>query len=72
MSNERAEEQRSQSNDNEDKTHAFHAFRHEIKFLRENEDQLHSQPMLSKLQRGECNDFWNEIKALNPKKESSP
>ena len=25
--------------------------------------------MLSKLQRGECNDFFKEIKALNPKKE---
>ena len=28
--------------------------------------------MLSKLQRGECNDFWKEIKALNPKKEFLP
>ena len=28
--------------------------------------------MLSKLRRGECNDFWKEIKALNPKKESLP
>ena len=27
------------------------AFRHEMKFLRENEDQLRSQSMLSKLQR---------------------
>ena len=45
------------------------AFRHEMEFLRENEDQLCSQSMLSKLQRGECNDFWKEIKALNPKKE---
>ena len=27
------------------------AFRHEIKFLRENEDQLRSQSMISKLQR---------------------
>ena len=26
--------------------------------------------MLSKLQRGECNDFWKEIKELNTKKES--
>ena len=43
-----------------------------LNFLRENEDQLHSQSMLSKLQRGECNDFWKEIKALNPKKESLP
>ena len=41
-----------------------------MKFLRENEDQLRSQSMLSKLQMGECNDFWKEIKALNPKKES--
>ena len=48
------------------------AFRHEMKFLRESEDQLHSQSMLSKLQRGECNDLWNEIKAQNPKKESLP
>ena len=43
-----------------------------MKFLRENEDQLHSQSMLSKLQWGECNDFWKEIKALNLKKESLP
>ena len=35
-----------------------------MKFLRENEDQLHSQSMLSNLWRGECNDFWKEIKAL--------
>ena len=35
------------------------------KFLRENEDQLRSQSLLSKLQRGKCNDFWKEIKALN-------
>ena len=41
-----------------------------MKFLRENEEQLSSQSMLSKLQRGECNDFWKKIKALNPKKES--
>ena len=47
-------------------------FRHKMKFLRENEDQLRSQSMLSKLQRGECNDFWKKIKALNPKKESLP
>ena len=43
-----------------------------MKFLRENEDQFRSQSMLSKLQRGECNDLWKEIKALNPKKESVP
>ena len=43
-----------------------------MNFLRENEDQLRSQSMHSKLQRGECNDFWKEIKALNPKKESMP
>ena len=42
----------------------------EITFLRENEDQLHSQSTPVKLQKGECNDFWKEIKALNPKKES--
>ena len=46
------------------------AFRQEIKFLRENEDQLGCWSMLSKLQRGECNDFWEKIKALNSKKES--
>ena len=43
-----------------------------MKFLRENEDELRSQSILSKLQRGECNDFWEEIKAHNPKKESLP
>ena len=48
------------------------AFRQEMKFLRENEDQLHSHLMPSKLQMGECNDFWKEIKALNSKKESLP
>ena len=48
------------------------AFRHEMKFLRENEDQLRSQSMLSKLQRRECNKFWNSIKALNSKKKSLP
>ena len=42
-----------------------------MKFLRENEDQLRSQSLLSKLQRGECNDFWKEIKKLNHK-ESLP
>ena len=52
------------------KCRARAAFRHEMKFLRENEDQLRSQSMLSKLQRGECNDFCKEIKALNSKKES--
>ena len=46
------------------------AFRHKMKFLRENQDQLRSQSMLSKLRRGECNDFWKEIKALKPKKKS--
>ena len=43
-----------------------------MKFLRENEDRLHSQSLLSKLQRGECNDFWKEMKALISKKESLP
>ena len=37
------------------KSMARAAFRHEMKFWRENEDQLHSQSMLSKLERGECN-----------------
>ena len=54
------------------KCRARAAFRHEMKLLKENEDQLRSQSMLSKLQRGECNDFWKEIKALNPKKECLP
>ena len=40
------------------KCRARTAFRHEMKFLRENEDQLRSQSMLSKHRRGECNDFW--------------
>ena len=43
-----------------------------MKFFRGNEDQLHSKSMLSKLQRGACNDFWKESKALNSKKESLP
>ena len=43
-----------------------------MKFWRENEDQLSSKSMLSKLHRRECNDFWKEIKALNSKKESLP
>ena len=54
------------------KCRARAAFRCEMKFLRDDEDQLCSQSMLSKLQRGECNDFWKEINALNPKKESVP
>ena len=41
------------------------AFRHEMIFLRDNENQLHAQSMLSKRQMEECNDFWKEIKALN-------
>ena len=48
------------------------AFRNELIFLRENEDQLRFQSMLSKVQRGECNDLWKEIKSLNPKKEFQP
>ena len=49
-------------------------FRYKMKYLRGmiNEDQLGSQSMLSKLQRGECNEFWIEIKALYPKKELLP
>ena len=54
------------------KCRARAAFRHEMKFLIENEDHIRSQSMLSKFQRGECNDFWKEIKALNSKKESLP
>ena len=41
-----------------------------MKYLKENEDKLRPQLMLSKLQIGECNAFCKEIKALNPKKES--
>ena len=41
------------------------AFGHEMKFLRENEYQLRSQSMLTKLRRGECDNVWKEIKALN-------
>ena len=54
------------------KCRARAAFRHEMKFLRENEDQFRFQSMLSKLRMGECNNFWKEIKALKPKKESLP
>ena len=39
------------------KCRARAAFRHEMQLLRENEDRLRSQSMLSKLRRGECNDF---------------
>ena len=56
----------------EPKGRARAAFRHEMKFLRENEDQLRSQSMLSKLRRGEWKDFWKEIKALKAKKKSLP
>ena len=41
-----------------------------MNFLRENDDQLRSQSMLVKLQRGECNDLWKEIKGLKSKKDS--
>ena len=54
------------------KCRARAAFRHEIKVLRENENQFCSQLMLLKLERGECNDFWKEIKAVKSKKESLP
>ena len=54
------------------KCRARAAFWYEMKFLRENEDQLRSQSMLSELQMGECNDFWKEIETLNPKMESLP
>ena len=43
-----------------------------MKFLRENEDQLHSQSVQPKFQRGEFNDFWKEIEAHKPKRESLP
>ena len=43
-----------------------------MKFFRGHEDQLRPKSMLSKLQRGERNDFWKESKALNPKKECLP
>ena len=39
------------------KCRARSASRHGIQFLRENEDQLRSQSMLSTLERGECNDL---------------
>ena len=56
----------------ERKGRARAAFRHEMKYFRENEDQLRSQSMISKLQMGECNDFRKEIETLEPKKESLP
>ena len=43
-----------------------------MKFLKENECQLRSQSVLSKLQRGEFNDFWKGIKAPKPKMKSLP
>ena len=39
------------------KCRALAASRHEMKFLRENEDHLCCQSMLSTLQRGKCNDL---------------
>jgi hypothetical protein len=33
-------------------------FRRELAFLRENEHQLRSQALLTKLREGKCNDFW--------------
>ena len=44
------------------KSRARAAFRHEIKFLRESEDQLRSQSMQVKLQRGECNVSGRKLK----------
>ena len=43
-----------------------------MKFLGENEYQLRSWSMMSKLQKGECNYFRKKIKALNSRKESLP
>ena len=43
---------------------------YEMKYLKENDDKLRSQLILSKLQSGECNSFCKEIKPFNPKKES--
>lgn len=47
-------------------------FRRELAFLRENEQQLRAQALLTKLREGKCKDFWKEIRALNPKKDSLP
>ena len=52
------------------KCRARPTFRHEMKYLKENEYRLRSQSMLSKLQRGEYNDFWKGMKALGSKKKS--
>ena len=54
------------------KCRARAVFWHEIKLLRDNEDQLRSQSMLSKVQMGKCNDFWKVIKAVNGKMKSQP
>ena len=44
------------------KCRARPVFRHEMKFLRENEDQLRSQTMLSKLRRGNAMIYGRKLK----------
>ena len=41
-------------------------FRRELRFLRSNEDNLRAQALLTKLQSGDCREFWKEIRSLNP------
>ena len=47
-------------------------FRRELAFLRQNEQQLRAQALLTKLRQGKCKDFWKEVRSLNPKKEALP
>ena len=47
-------------------------FRREMRFLRNNEENLRSQALLRKLQNGECRNLWKEIRSVNPCKDSLP
>ena len=38
-------------------------FRRELAFLRQNEQQLRAQALLTKLREGKCKDFWKEIRS---------
>ena len=53
------------------KCRARAAFSHEMKFLRMRINFVPNQ-CFQNFERGECNDFWKEIKALKQKKESLP
>ena len=47
-------------------------FRREMRFLRQNEEQLRSQALLRNLQSGHSQDFWKGIRAMKPKSNTLP